>query len=184
LEAVNLGKKIGTKRSELKFTARELAKQAGITPSLLSQIERGLVTPSIKTLRMIAHALDVPIFTLFLNDNKADALVVRKNSRKVISNPLMEQVSYELLSPDLRGNLEFALMKLPPKTSSSEHLLAHKGEEAAYVLKGEIILCLEKEHVELTVGDSVRITPYLKHKWLNLNEIEAELIFGVTPPSF
>ena len=43
------------------LSGRQLAAQAGITPSMLSQIERSGKTASTKTLRAIAHILDVPM---------------------------------------------------------------------------------------------------------------------------
>ena len=44
------------------MSLRELAKRAGTTASMLSQIERNLVNPSISTLKSIAQALEVPMF--------------------------------------------------------------------------------------------------------------------------
>lgn len=43
------------------LSGRQLAAQTGITPSMLSQIERSGKTASTKTLRAIAHILDVPL---------------------------------------------------------------------------------------------------------------------------
>ncbi|KUM23180.1 hypothetical protein AU467_09470 [Mesorhizobium loti] len=42
------------------LSGRQLAAQAGITPSMLSQIERSGKTASAKTLKAIARILDVP----------------------------------------------------------------------------------------------------------------------------
>ncbi|EPZ54464.1 helix-turn-helix family protein [[Clostridium] sordellii ATCC 9714] len=44
------------------MTIKEVANITGVTPSLLSQIERGLSNPSINTLKLISKALDVPLF--------------------------------------------------------------------------------------------------------------------------
>ncbi|MDX8442683.1 helix-turn-helix domain-containing protein [Mesorhizobium australafricanum] len=43
------------------LSGRQLAAQAGITPSMLSQIERSGKTASARTLKAIAHILDVPL---------------------------------------------------------------------------------------------------------------------------
>ncbi|WP_369650384.1 MULTISPECIES: helix-turn-helix domain-containing protein [unclassified Variovorax] len=42
-------------------TQRSLALRAGMSVSMLSRLERGLVTPSLKTLEQIAHALRQPV---------------------------------------------------------------------------------------------------------------------------
>lgn len=62
---LGLGKKIQNYRLNKKFTIKELAEKIGITSSMLSQIERDLVNPSIATLRAISKALDVPLFMFF-----------------------------------------------------------------------------------------------------------------------
>jgi DNA-binding XRE family transcriptional regulator/quercetin dioxygenase-like cupin family protein len=43
----------------------ELAREVGVTPSLISQIERGMSRPSVSTLFAIAQALDVPVDAFF-----------------------------------------------------------------------------------------------------------------------
>lgn len=97
---------------------------------------------------------------------------------------IVDNLSYELLSPDFTGNLATAIMNVPPNTSSSENPLEHKGEEVAVILEGKILLYLDEEQYLLEAGDSVKIPANLKHKWENnFNEI-AIVLFSVTPPSF
>ena len=82
MEELNIGKKIQDFRNARNTSVRELSKKSGITASMLSQIERGLVNPSINTLRAIANTLDVPLFYFFKEDPEKEELVVRKNNRK------------------------------------------------------------------------------------------------------
>ena len=65
IEEIDLGKKIQDFRNMRSISLRELAKRAGTTASMLSQIERNLVNPSISTLKSIAQALEVPMFKFF-----------------------------------------------------------------------------------------------------------------------
>lgn len=65
IEEIDLGKKIQDFRNMRSMSLRELAKRAGTTASMLSQIERNLVNPSISTLKSIAQALEVPMFKFF-----------------------------------------------------------------------------------------------------------------------
>ena len=51
MEDINLGKKVQDFRNMRGMSLRELAKRAGMTASMLSQIERDLVNPSISTLK-------------------------------------------------------------------------------------------------------------------------------------
>ena len=68
MEEINLGKKVQDFRNMRGMSLRELAKRAGMTASMLSQIERDLVNPSISTLKAIAQALEVPMFKFFKED--------------------------------------------------------------------------------------------------------------------
>ncbi|ARK32502.1 cupin domain-containing protein [Halalkalibacter krulwichiae] len=181
MENIDIGKKVETFRKDKGYSSRELARLADITPSMLSQIERGLANPSIQTLKVLAKALDVPTFSFLLEDNDTADLVVRANERKKMT---VEHLSYELISPDFTGTMATAIMKVPPQTTSSEKLLSHKGEEVAYVLAGTIKIYLNGEEYTLVEGDSVKIPAHMKHKWENAFDTEASILFSVTPPAF
>jgi transcriptional regulator with XRE-family HTH domain len=59
-----VGKRIRYLRKSLGFTADDLAKKAGVSQSMISQIERGQVSPSLETLWRMSYCLKVPVFTL------------------------------------------------------------------------------------------------------------------------
>lgn len=181
MENIDIGKKVEKYRKTKNLSIRELAKLAEITPSMLSQIERGLANPSIQTLKILAKTLDVPTFSFFIEEKNTADLVVRKDQRKKM---VIENLSYELLSPDFTGNLVSAIMTVLPNTSSSEKLLEHKGEEVAFVLEGKIRIYLNEEQYILEAGDSVKIPAYMKHKWENDFNQNAIVLFSVTPPAF
>ena len=65
---INIGEKIAQNRKNKGLSIRDLAKLAEVTPSLLSQIERGLANPSVNSLKSIANALNVPLFTFFTSE--------------------------------------------------------------------------------------------------------------------
>ena len=70
------------------------------------------------------------------------------------------------------------------RSVSSSEPIGHKGEEIAYVLSGKINLYLDNKLYSLDSGDSVKIPAYMVHKWENIEEEEAKVIFSVTPPTF
>lgn len=184
MNEVNISKKITEYRTSKNLTIKDLANMIGVTPSLLSQIEKGTANPSINTLKQISNALDIPLFNFFINDESTENLIVRKENRKKIMFSEDDSFAYELLTPNSQGAIEFMLMKIPPKTSSSKELFSHKGEEVAYVVEGAVTLNLMNKEINLNSGDSVRIPPHSKHKWENTSDYECKVIFAVTPPSF
>jgi transcriptional regulator with XRE-family HTH domain len=181
MENINIGKKVETYRKSQRLSIRELASRADITPSMLSQIERGLANPSIQTLKILAKVLEVPTFSFLLEEVNTGDLVVKADNRKEM---MIDNVSYELVSPDISGNLASAIMNFPPHSSSSEKLLEHKGEEVAFVLEGKLRIYLEGEEYLLQTGDSVKIPSYMKHRWVNDFDEKSAILFSVTPPSF
>src|SRR5712691_10638385 len=92
---LELGRRIRKLRLERGLTLQAVAGTARVSQSLISQVERGLASPSINTLRRIAGALDVPIAALFLGGDMSDdesdragrRLVVRRHERKGLHVP-------------------------------------------------------------------------------------------------
>ncbi|WP_434797075.1 cupin domain-containing protein [Terrisporobacter vanillatitrophus] len=176
---LNIGEKIAQYRKSKDLSIRELAKMAEVTPSLLSQIERGLANPSVNSLKSIANALNAPLFTFFTSEVIKEDLIVRGNNRKKVILPGAENVIYEMLAPGINDNLEFAIMDLSPKSSSCTEYIHHNGYEIAYVLEGEVTLHLDDEKFELKKEDSVKIPVGMKHRWENNSDLESKIIFAV-----
>lgn len=180
---LGLGKKIQTYRLNKKLTIKELSEKIGMTSSMLSQIERDLVNPSIATLRAISKALDIPLF-MFFKEESSEELVVRADSRKSIGLPESNDVRYELLTPDTKGSIEFCMMDIPSHTFTEEIGQSHQGEEVAFVLKGKVKIFVGSKEYILNEGDSIRIPALTEHRWINEEKEEAKVIFAITPPSF
>lgn len=176
---LNIGAKIAQYRKSKDLSIRELAKMAEVTPSLLSQIERGLANPSVNSLKSIANALNAPLFIFFTSEVIKEDLIVRGNNRKKVILPGAENVIYEMLASGVNDNLEFAIMNLSPKSSSCIDYIHHNGYEIAYVLEGEVTLHLDDEKFELRKEDSVKIPVGMKHRWENNSDLESKIIFAV-----
>jgi transcriptional regulator with XRE-family HTH domain len=177
-----LGPRIRALRKKQYLTLENLATQTGVTRSFLSQVENNITNPSIQTLRRIAMALGVPVFAFFedpLNDRK----VVRKNERKRIRTA-HHGVEYELLSPDLRRNMEVIMMELKPGQASSAIPMGHHGEECATVLSGRARVEVGDESFDLEEGDTIYFQSDVPHRTLNLGKTKMRMISAITPPSF
>ncbi len=184
LEDLNLGKKIQSIRAGQGLSLRKAAGMAGITPSMLSQIESGQVNPSINTLWAIAQALETPLYAFF-REQPANDPVVHPMERRTIGSKSEPDVRYELLTPDTRGDIEFCMMIIPPRQSSYRDYRSHEGEEVAFMLSGEAVeLELEGNLYAMAPGDSVRIPPRARHAWHNRTGGAVQVIFAITPPSF
>ena len=168
MEEINLGKKVQDFRNMRGMSLRELAKRAGMTASMLSQIERDLVNPSISTLKAIAQALEVPMLKFFKEDLPQVQMIVRRGENKT----------------DVRGSIEFCMMSIPPGLTSGRNPQEHAGEEVAYVINGSVEITVAGVPYRLEEGDSIRIPPLTPHQWNNQGGTIVQVIFAITPPSF
>lgn len=64
-EIAGVGQKIRQLRKQARITQKDIASRSGLTVSYLSRLENDRITPSVKTLRRIADALEVPVSLLF-----------------------------------------------------------------------------------------------------------------------
>ena len=181
---MNLGQKIQTIRLERGLSLRRIAATAGITPSMLSQIENELVNPSINTLRAIAQALDTPLYHLFKEEIAEDP-VVHPETRLVIGSAGEPDVQYQLLTRDTKGSIGFCMLVIPPHKSSCRDINSHVGEEVVYVCAGETVeLDMDGKLLTLKVGDSLRIPGNVPHIWHNPADTTVQVIFAINPPTF
>ena len=62
---VSIGRRLRMLREEHRYSIRRLARLAGVSPSLISEVERGLIEPSISVLKRLATALDTTLIYFF-----------------------------------------------------------------------------------------------------------------------
>ena len=182
-----IGEKIRSIRIQKKLTLTELAKRIGVAASFISQVERGISNPSIKSLRAIAKVLNVPIFYFLMND-KEELRIVRKDKRKKLKLPHSNEI-YELLTPNLKDKkMEVILMTILPHSSKKREFYSHisdeNGEECAVVLKGEARVEIASDKYILKEGDSIYFNCGLPHRFLCNNKEKVTIISIISPPSF
>jgi transcriptional regulator with XRE-family HTH domain len=179
----SLGSSIRNFRLKRNMTINMLAKLTGMTSSYISQIERNLLIPSLKSLAKIGETLNVPIISFFYFDINEKGPVTRKGMRKHIKLP-NSNVEYELLSPSFNYNIEFLLIKIPSNSSKYEEIVNHQGEECIYVLEGIMKVDFDKISYTLNPGDSIHFHSTDPHRLLNAGNIDVLAIVAESPPSF
>ena len=186
------GKRIREIRKSKNISIVELAKMVGVSKSLISQVERGDIFPSLSTLEKIAAALEVDISKFFIIEaspiTESD-IVVRADKRKRIMMPNSSMI-YNLLTPNLRKSIEFLLIEIPPY-SSKDHgedeieTFRHDGEEYFFVMEGplELVIGDEEQVYTLNTGDSGCFDSSHKHVWRNNTDKKGSFIIAATSPS-
>src|SRR5262249_42610633 len=121
-------------RSERRMSLRALAAQTDFSPSFISQIENGVVSPSITSMEEIAPALGVTLGEFFGAAAKGEGgLIVRAGDRLQMSSQ-WSQGRIEALAPMTGRRLEPVLITLEPGGRSGKHPYPHNSEEFAFVL--------------------------------------------------
>jgi transcriptional regulator with XRE-family HTH domain len=176
-----LGQRLRQSRRQRQLSIRELASKAGLSVGMVSQIERGLSTPSLRSLRLLANTLAVPISWFFPDSPQALAerrYIVRSDQRRRLNVPHVGIVQ-ELVSPKDPGAIEIYEIILEPGASSGPEAYSHDGEKAGLVLTGLLTIQLDREEYVLEPGDSFRFPSTLSHRFANAGGGEARLIWIV-----
>lgn len=176
-----LGETIRLMRQRAGLSIQEVAKKTGLSTGMISQVERALATPSVRTLRLLSIALDVPI-SYFFEEHAAISparYIVRKNDRRLLRLTASGVVK-EALTPAEKGEIEFYELTLNPGGSSGTDFVQHTGEKAGYVLSGRLRLWLDHEAHVLEAGDSFRFPSTVPHMFDNPSQQVARIIWVTT----
>jgi transcriptional regulator with XRE-family HTH domain len=181
--AASLGARLRDLRAAHSLSLRQLAKRIGASPSLLSQIENGKVTPSVDTLYLLARALEVPVASFFADGpaGEAPALggaeVVRRGDRARIE--LEGGVRWENLLPREERSLRFMEIHYAPGADSGEAMLRHPGRDLFLVLEGELTFIVGFGEHRLAAGDSITFGDFQPHRLRNVGDVPARAIVCV-----
>jgi len=165
-----VGRRIRDLRREHKLSLETIAARTNLSIGFLSQIERGLSSPSLRVLATLADVLGVGIAALFGSrptDGAASGVVTREVQRAELKL-WRTGISKQLLSPaGTESRLNLFLVHLEPGGNTGDELYTHDGEEAGLVLEGEMILTVDSETWTLKQGDSFRFASRRPHRFSN-----------------
>jgi transcriptional regulator with XRE-family HTH domain len=177
-----VGKKLKSFRTDKGLTLEELAQLAGVTRSLLSQIENNKSLPSLTTLQLISRALDVPMGSFFESDERPSAPVLKKRDRKRLQT--RNGVTFYSLTPNMRSHRMEVVYTVYEPGGSTGPLYSHRGEECGIVLKGRLEVEYEQKCFVLEEGDSIYLDSTNPHRIRNIADRESIAIWVDTPPSW
>ena len=181
-DAADLGARIRSLREEKGKSLRGISRDTGVSVSFLSQVERGLASPSVATLLSMARALGEPVASLFTPT--ATGRLIRASERPRLIHP-QRSWEEELLTPRDGAKVQVILSRISPRASSGEDLYSYEADEAvAIVLKGKIHFWIEENLFALEPGDSLMFDPRRPHRLLNPGGRPAEVLWVHSPPAY
>ena len=190
-----IGRCVRQFRKQKKLSLNQASELTGLSISMISKIERGVTSPSVRSLYALSHGLNLPLGALFNEPTteqvaKADVppaaevgLVVRKDQRRSLDFGEKRLVK-ELLTPQPIGTLEMLMIVLEPGGSTGEDVFSHDGEEGGLVLEGALELWVDDTRVVLHPGDSFTFRSQRKHRFCNAADVTTRVLWINTPPIY
>ncbi|MBN2511273.1 MAG: helix-turn-helix transcriptional regulator [Spirochaetales bacterium] len=178
------GDKIRKIRERKGVTLKDVASRIGVSESLVSQIERNKVSPSVDTLIAIADALNIDLEYLFRDYKKRKGLsIIREGSRTVHTQ---EGLAFEELSIISENDDEYAIeafvLTIDPDYKKEDKEYGHKGQELGFILEGEADITYGGETHMLKAGDCVSFPSDVPHSLRNRSKKKMKALWIVTPP--
>ena len=177
-----LGTRIKGLRAERELQQRQLAEKAELTPSMVSQIESGRLTPSLNTLGRIAAALGVPIASLFDGQPAGSIVVSRKTDYPVVSFDGSSERWAVLGAGLFQGKIRAVVSTLGAKERgvTTEKVIIKPGQmKLFYVLGGKVALLYNGDRHVLEAGDSALLDGGTPHGWENLGSRPAQALWVI-----
>lgn len=166
----DIGGKIRTLRLKKKMGLVELGKHTGLSPALLSKVERGRLFPTLPTLLRIALVFGVGLEFFFAGAREKPlvAVVRRRDRVRLPERPQPRDSAFHFESLDYpaverRFNTYYA--EFLPVTPDKRRPHDHAGAEFIYVLQGTLSVQVGADEHTLAQGDSVYFDSSIPHSY-------------------
>jgi transcriptional regulator with XRE-family HTH domain len=199
-EWVGIGNRIREAREAAHISVRELARRMNVSPSHVSQVERGLASFSVRALYNVVNVLDISMDSLFEDgDVPADPalaspgtpaavdgepleeaqIVLRASARPTI--PLAGGTRWERLTPKPEATSEFIEVVYPPNPGGSppEGFIQHSSREYGIVTQGSLTVQVGFDRAVLHPGDSIAFDSVIPHRFWNDTADEVRAVWFI-----
>lgn len=176
-----MGERIRATRENLGIQVNDLAGLIGVTPSLVSQIERAKSFPSILTLKKIADALQTTVGDL-IGENATFVAnpFLKAKDRKFVKKNKNGTSLYLLSHHDPVKQMDPFILHFSKNSDSSDIMTtANPRQEFCYVIKGHFKVILDTKEYELKEGDSFYFNSSQYYLFTNIGNERAELLWVV-----
>jgi transcriptional regulator with XRE-family HTH domain len=189
LKPSHIGPRLRQQREQNGISLREIARRIGVSPSLISQIERDKVNPSVITLYALVRELGLTMGDLFAAEDgsepggtqrsSAAGPIVGPDQRAVIN--LASGVTWERLTAERDPSVEFLLVTYDVGSEScpADSLFTHGGREYGYVISGRLGVRVGFDEYELGPGRSISFDSSSPHRLWALGDEPVTAIWVV-----
>jgi transcriptional regulator with XRE-family HTH domain len=186
--SVRLGGVIRNRRHQLGLTLVDVASQAGLSHPFLSQLERGLARPSMRSLSAIAATLGTTAQALMTEAEPAGTVnVVSQAERGDSTGPVsVVRAGDHAAGPvgssgaTVRALVHGERAMLPVEFAGApadfDEYYQHAGEEFVYVVRGQVEIDIEGRLYLAAAGDSVYYAGGLRQRWRSASDEHVQVV--------
>ena len=185
LEHYKIGPKIRALRLKKKLGLVQLGEHTGLSPGMLSKIERSALFPTLPTLLRIALVFGVGLEHFFIEstDRPSMAVIRRKDRLRLPDRPDEAAPSYLFESLDFPvtdRKMEAFYAEFPVQSKPSEPH-QHGGAELIYVIKGKLAVNVDGDDIVLEEGDAMYFDSGAPHSYRREGRSACSAIVVVAP---
>ena len=164
-----IGAKLRRLRLRKSMGLLELSRHTGLSPALLSKLERDVMHPTLPTLLRIAMVFSVDLDYFFVSEPKPLLEIVRKSERmRFPDSPGEKQACYYFESLDFpvpQRALNSYVAEFEPIETKDNRFHQHPGIEFLYLISGKLELHTQEGKHELAEGDAVYFDSTAPHAY-------------------
>ena len=186
LQRYSIGEKLRALRLRKKVGLVDLGRHTGLSPALLSKIERGKLFPTLPTLLRIAMVFSVGLEFFFTDERKRQvvAIVRRQDRQRFPEKPGTDEVAFhfeclDFLAVERKLNAYYA--EFHPLAPAKVRLHQHPGIEFLYLLSGKLELRIGEEANSLEKGDAIYFDSNLPHGYRRIGSSPCTALVVTTP---
>ena len=170
LKAYAIGPKLRAIRLKKKMGLVELGRHTGLSPAMLSKIERGQLFPTLPTLLRIALVFSVGLDYFFAGNREKPVVgIVRRSERlRFPEKADAGDIAYEFESldfPAVERRLNAYFAEFLPVPADKQRFHQHAGGEFIYVLAGTLTVHIGGEDHTLEARDSLYFDSGVPHAY-------------------
>ncbi len=169
-----VGSNVKLLRERRKLTLDAAAKLTGVSRSMLAQIEKGDVNPTISVLWKIANGYKVS-FTSLMDSSAKESLLVRSEDITPLVEDEGKYWNYPIFS--FQENRPFEIYRIEIEVGGFLPAQPHMAgtEEYITVFSGSVEISTAQETFQLAQGDSLRFRADTEHSYKNVGPATATL---------
>lgn len=174
---IELGRRLKRARAVKDMTLKNVEARSGVSATHISQIERGMTSPTVGALQKLAKALEKET-VFFLEEVDLEDVSVSGDTLSTVAYSENPRVVFQNFTKGIPGGkLRIGQLEAAPSggTMTSPH--THEGEECGFVMKGTLEVRVEDKSYIVKAGQAIHFNGTRPHSYGNPGQDLVEAIW-------